>query len=152
MGEGPYLLVLCIGAVIVLIDGQLIWRTGPGYLAEVYHDPRQARQVAALVTMLFHLVMFGLVALVASVAFPADAGLPVVLRRVGVLLILTALGHVIALRVLSRLREQQTSTEIAENQIAGARTDGTQHRPRAAETEQAQPGHDRPAPPTVERD
>ncbi|WP_028936489.1 hypothetical protein [Pseudonocardia spinosispora] len=124
MNEGPFLLVLIIGAVIVLVNGHLLWRLSPDYLAEAYHDPRRARQVAALVTMLFHLVMFGLVALVASVGFLPDAGLPSILRRVGVLLIMTAIGHIVAMSALSRLRDQQTNTEIAEGHIADAHASG----------------------------
>jgi len=43
--DGPYLLVLFIGAVIVVADGQLIFRNSPAYLNEVYQNPTRARQV-----------------------------------------------------------------------------------------------------------
>jgi len=110
-------LILLIGVIIVVVDGQLILRTSPGYLAEVYDSPRQARQVSALVAVLFHLVMLGLVALVASLGMSPDAGIQAVLARVGVLLILTAIGHGVTMSVLSRLRQQQLDTQIAETQV-----------------------------------
>jgi hypothetical protein len=116
MGNGTYLLILLIGVLIVVIDGQLILRSSPGYLAEVYDEPKRARQVSALVTVLFHLVMLGVVALVTSVGMSPDAGVRSVLARVGVLLILTAVGHGVAMTVLSRLRQQELDTQIAEVQ------------------------------------
>jgi uncharacterized membrane protein len=119
------LLVLFIGAVIVLVDGQLILRSAPAYLAEAYHDPRQAKQVAMMVTLFFHLVMFGVVALVASVGLDPNAGVRSALSRLGVLLLLTAVGHAVTLVGLSRLREQQTGTELAEAQAAQAHADDT---------------------------
>ncbi|WP_051342741.1 hypothetical protein [Pseudonocardia spinosispora] len=118
MGNGAYLLVLFLGAVLVVIDGQLILRSSAGYLAEVYDNPKEAKQVAALVTVLFHLVMLGLVALIASVAFSPDDGVRSVLARVGVLLLVTAIGHALTIVVLSRMREQQLSTQLAEAQVA----------------------------------
>lgn len=108
-------MVLIIGAAIVFIDGQVLMRHGQAYLAEAHHDPRRARQVAGLVTLFFHLVMLGLVALVAS-GTDDDAGSPAMLRRIGMLLILAALGHAIAVVVLSRLRRQQERSELTEEQ------------------------------------
>jgi protein-S-isoprenylcysteine O-methyltransferase Ste14 len=108
-------MVLIVGAAIVVVDGQVLMRHGPAYLAEAYHEPRRARQVAGLVALFFHLVMLGVVALVAS-GTDDDAGAPGLLRRVGTLLILTALGHAVAVVVLSRLRRQQEWSELAEGQ------------------------------------
>jgi hypothetical protein len=120
VGNGPYLLVLLIGIVIVGVDGYLIWRGGPAYLSEAYPDPRRARQVASLVAVFFYMVMLGVVALVASLEFSADAALlPSVLRRVGVLLLLTAVGHLAAMYGLSRLRQQQDEMDQMEAQAAG---------------------------------
>jgi hypothetical protein len=114
------LLVLFIGAVIVLVDGQLILRSAPAYLAEVYHDSRQAKQVTLMVTLFFHLLMLGVVALVSSIGLDPNAGVPSALSRLGVLLLLTAVGHAVTLVGLSRLREQQAGTELAEAQAAQA--------------------------------
>jgi hypothetical protein len=117
MGGAEPLTIVILGALVVLIDGQVLFRSSVGYLAEVYH-PRHARQVASLATVLFHLVMFGAVALVASFSLGPGAGIQPLLARVGVLLLVTALGHGVTMAVLSRLREQQLSTLIAETQLA----------------------------------
>jgi hypothetical protein len=117
MGSAEPLLILLLGVLIVAIDGHLVFRGSVGYLAEVYR-PGRARQVATLATVLFHLVMLGAVALVASVDLDPNAGIQPLLARIGVLLLFTALAHGVTMAVLSRLREQQLSTLIAETQIA----------------------------------
>lgn len=141
MDSGPYLLILIVGVLIVVIDGQLIIRNSPSYLRGTYRDDRQARRVSGLVAVFFHLVMFGLVALVASVGLPPDAGARSVIARIGVLLLLTAAGHLLAIVALSRLREQQSNTELASAQLE-ARRQQIPGRRRGARIERgaAQPG------------
>lgn len=116
MGNGAYLVVLFLGAIVVVVDGQLILRTGPAYLSEVYRV-QPARKLSLLVTVFFHLVMLGVVALVASIDLGADPGAPVIVRRLGVILLLVAVGHVLAIAGLSRLRHEQQETELVEEQI-----------------------------------
>lgn len=116
---GMYLVMLLIGAVIVIADGQVILRHAPGYLVEAYHDPRRARQVAGLVGLMFHLVMLGVTLLLISGMVPHPT-VPAVLRRLGILLIVTAIGHAVTMVLLSRLREQQTSTDMAHAQMDAA--------------------------------
>jgi len=128
MGDASYLVVLFLGAVLVLIDGQLIYRGGVGYLGEVYENPKRAHQVAGMVAVLFHMVMFGVVALITSVAFSPDAGIRSVLARMGILLLLTAVGHAITMTLLSRMREQQLSTEVAEAQLDRNAHTSAEHR------------------------
>jgi hypothetical protein len=111
-------LILLVGVVIVIVDGQLILRGAPGYLAEVYQTPKEARQVSGMVAVLFHLIMLGVVALVTSIWISPDAGIRSVLARVGIILVLTAIGHGITMAVLSRLRQQQLDTQIMESQVA----------------------------------
>jgi hypothetical protein len=115
-GGGTYLVVLLIGVAVVIADGQWIVRGSPSYLMEAYRDPRRARQVAGMVALFFHLVMVGVVLLVVSGMEP-NPTIPAVLRRLGVLLILTAIGHAATMVGLSRLREQQTGTDLAQAQM-----------------------------------
>jgi hypothetical protein len=120
MGSGPYFVVLVVGAAIVVLDGQLILRNSPGYLAEVY-GMQPARRLAMLVAVFFHLVMLGLVALVASIGLSPDSSEQAIVTRIGVILLLTALGHAVTMMILSRLREEQESTDLAEAQLVAQR-------------------------------
>ncbi|WP_051579700.1 hypothetical protein [Pseudonocardia acaciae] len=134
--SGGYLLIMLVGVVIVLIDGQLIVRKSPSYLDEVY-DPRRARQLAGLVAVLFHLVMLGVVALVASIGLGADVGAQTVTTRIGVLLLLTAIGHAATIGVLSKLRDQELSTQVAEAQVEASQTGAARRRTAAAPDDHA---------------
>jgi hypothetical protein len=124
VSSAPYLLILVIGVVIVVVDGQLILRQGPAYLDEVYQDPAHSRQVSALVAVLFHLVMLGITALVASIDLGDDPGPRPIIARAGVLLLLTALGHGATMLLLARMRTQQLNTQVAEAQISRERRRG----------------------------
>jgi hypothetical protein len=117
MASGPYLVLLFIGVLIVIVDGQFIMRNSPAYLAQVY-GARPARRLASLVAVFFHLVMLGLVALVAAFGLGPDPTVQTLISRIGVILLLTALGHALTMSILSRLRTEQESTEIAEAQLA----------------------------------
>ncbi|HEX4355903.1 MAG TPA: hypothetical protein VH141_00160 [Pseudonocardia sp.] len=158
MGSSPYLLVLFIGAVIVLVDGQLILRKSPGYLDEVFQNPARSRQMASMVAFLFHLVMLGIVALVASIGLGVDPGPRTVIARTGVMLLLTAIGHAATMAVLSRMRDQELSTQMAETQLAESqaaqhdRADrtATARTDRSSRTEPPRAEAPRPEKPTVE--
>jgi fatty acid desaturase len=117
MASGPYLVLLFLGVLIVIVDGQFIMRNSPAYLAQVY-GTRPARKLASLVAVFFHLVMLGLVALVAAFGLGPDPTVQTLISRIGVILLLTALGHALTMSILSRLRTEQESTEIAEAQLA----------------------------------
>jgi hypothetical protein len=121
VSSSPYLLILFIGVVIVVVDGQLIFRQSPAYLDEVYQDPAHSRRVSALVTVLFHLVMLGVVTLVASMDLSDAPGPRPVIARTGVLLLLTALGHGATMLLLARMRDQQLNTQVAEARISRER-------------------------------
>lgn len=125
MNSGTYLVILAIGIIIVVAMGQLLMRKAPAYLNEVYVDLPQSRKVASLVIGLFHLVMLGVVFLVSSFGLARDAGVQEVLARVGVMLLLTALGYGITLLVLSWLREQEQGTQL--DMEAGRERDRREH-------------------------
>ncbi|HEX4247788.1 MAG TPA: hypothetical protein VH008_07960 [Pseudonocardia sp.] len=144
MGSSPYLLVLFIGAVIVVVDGQLILRKSPAYLDEVYQNPARSRQVAMMVAFLFHLVMLGVVALVASIGLGTDPGVRSIIARTGVLLLLTAVGHAATMAVLSRMRDQELSTQMAETQLAESQAAQRERAERAASARAEMPHAERP--------
>jgi uncharacterized membrane protein len=117
MGSGAYLAILAIGIIVVVVDGQMILRKAPEYLDEVYENSTRSKKVTQMVVGLFHLIMLGVIFLVASIGLDVDAGTPAVLARVGVMFLLTAVGHGITMLVLSRLREQELATQVTEHDL-----------------------------------
>ncbi|NBH09180.1 hypothetical protein [Amycolatopsis sp. SID8362] len=106
MTTNAYLSFLAIGIALVLIDGQIIYRSGRRYLENSYGDPAAGASMTRLVTVLFHLATLGVLALISTIDM-GDSDLPGVVGRLGVLLLILALAHAITLGVLARIRGEQ---------------------------------------------
>jgi hypothetical protein len=118
MNANGYVAFLVLGVVLVLIDGQLIVRSGRGYLRKVY-EPDEARSMVQLVAGLFHLVVLGLLALLSMITVDTGLLLRDVVVKLGVLLLLLAGAHGFTLTILMRIRDrrrhEQISDEITES-------------------------------------
>ncbi|MGQ0716449.1 MAG: hypothetical protein ACT4NP_03875 [Pseudonocardiales bacterium] len=118
MDVNGYVTFLILGVALVLADGQLILRSGKGYLQGVY-QPEAGRSMLQLVAALFHFVVLGLLALISLIN--VDTGLPVrdVVVKLGVLLLVLAAVHGVTIAILMRIRDrrlqEQLSDEITES-------------------------------------
>jgi hypothetical protein len=112
-----YLVLLLVGLLIALVDGQVIARNASACLYGAYEDPRHERQTVGLVVALFHLTMLGLVCLVTSQWLYPSLAVKSLVPRTGVLLLLAALCHAVTVVVLSRLRIEQAGVERAEARL-----------------------------------
>lgn len=112
--EQGYAVFLLLGVVLVLIDGQLIYRGGKGYMNRAYGDPEAARSMTRLATVLFHLVVLGLLAIVSIIS--VDTGDPVkdVVVKLGVMLLVLALVHAVTMLILGRIRDRQLQQQLAD--------------------------------------
>src|SRR3954453_11898830 len=103
MTTNAYLSFLAIGVALVLTDGQIIYRSGRRYLENSYGDPEAGASMTRLITVLFHLAVLGLLALLSTIPL-GGSSLPGVVGRIGVLLLVLALAHAVPLGVLARIR------------------------------------------------
>ncbi|HKS46950.1 MAG TPA: hypothetical protein VJT49_17940 [Amycolatopsis sp.] len=110
MDTNAYLVFLVVGVILVLIDGQIIYHSGKRYLNR--GDTEAGGSMINLVTMLFHLVVLGLVALISTIDFPNDNSPTSIIARIGVLLLVLALAHGVTIGVLARMREEQVAENI----------------------------------------
>ena len=112
--EQGYAVFLLLGVVLVLIDGQMIYRSGKGYMSRAYGDPEAARSMTRLATVLFHLVVLGMLAIVSIVN--VDTGDPVknVVVKLGVMLLVLALVHAVTMMILGRIRDRQLQQQLAD--------------------------------------
>jgi len=104
--NSSYLMFLILGTALVFVDGQVIYRSGLRYLANSYGDGGSARSMARLVSVLFHLGMLGVLALISTIDVPASGPLQEVVVRLGVILVLLATGHAVTISVLTRIRDR----------------------------------------------
>lgn len=126
---GAGVAVLLIGMVIVSVEGAMLARGGREYLDRAYPDPAQARKVAALVLAPSFLMTMGALILVSTLGIGPDAGLRVVLARVGLVFLATAGMHLGAIMVLTQEKAEVDEIELTEDELDEARGQGRRPEP-----------------------
>lgn len=114
---------LIIGLIFVVADGQILYRGGRRYLSGGRDGGGGTGSMARMVVTVFHLVAFGLLALL-SVVGPGWSGTTAALvGRLGVFLLLLAVVHGVTLAVLGHRRQDrivETSFQEREGDRPGA--------------------------------
>ncbi len=140
MGDS-YVTFLVLGIVLVVVDGQLIYHSGKGYLRRASYDEDQAGSMMKLTAVLFHLVVLGLLALVSTIDIRTGDSVKDVVVKLGIVLLLLALAHGATMAILSRIRDRQMQQQLADQMAE-------EHRiyEERQEERQAHIGEPRPAP------
>ncbi|WP_410603616.1 hypothetical protein [Amycolatopsis sp. lyj-90] len=94
---------LIIGLIFVVADGQILYRGARRSLS----GPDGGGSVAWMVVTVFHLVAFGMLALLAVVAPEWSGSTSAFIGRLGVFLLLMAVAHVLTLSVLAGRRRDR---------------------------------------------
>jgi drug/metabolite transporter (DMT)-like permease len=117
MDTNSYIAFLVLGAVLVAIDGQIIYRSGRRYLEHSYGDPEAGASMTRLVTVLFHLAVLGVLMLISTISV---GGTPTegVVTRLGIVLLLLAVAHGLTIAILTRIRDRQLQERLAD-EMAG---------------------------------
>ena len=111
MDSNSYVAFLVIGTVLVLIDGQIIYRNGRRYLQQA--TPRaSASSLTTLVTVLFHLGTLGVLALLSVIDVAADTPAKGVVVRLGIILLVLGVAHWIAVATLGRIRDREEFEQV----------------------------------------
>jgi hypothetical protein len=126
--DQSYAVFLLLGVLLVLIDGQLIYFSGRGYLTKAYGNEESARSMNRLVAVLFHLVVLGLLALISTV--DVNTGDPVkdVVFRLGIVLLLLAMAHGATMAILARIRDRQLQQALVDEMAEEHRQFDERHR------------------------
>jgi membrane protein implicated in regulation of membrane protease activity len=95
---------LIIGLIIVVADGQVLYRGGRRYLSGP-DGGEGTGSMAWMVVTVFHLVSFGLLALLSVVGPSWSGSTAALVGRLGVFLLLMAVAHALTLSVLGRRRQ-----------------------------------------------
>lgn len=121
MDANGYWAFILLGVLVVLVDGQVLYRSGLGFLQKIY-EADAARSVMQLVAVFFHLVMLGAVALIST--FGAATGMTPqdLVVKLGVTLLVLATAHGLAMAILIRIRNRRREEQL-EEEIAADRTD-----------------------------
>nr|WP_042183852.1 hypothetical protein [Kibdelosporangium sp. MJ126-NF4]CEL15910.1 hypothetical protein [Kibdelosporangium sp. MJ126-NF4]CTQ93834.1 hypothetical protein [Kibdelosporangium sp. MJ126-NF4] len=130
MDTNSYIAFLVVGVILVAIDGQIIYRSGRRYLERSYGDSGAGTSMARLVTVLFHLVVLGLLMLISTVDVGESQAEGVILR-LGIVLLLLAAAHGVTIAILARIKEHQVQEQLAEEMAHPQQTTTTrtEHQP-----------------------
>lgn len=111
-----YLLLLAVSVVLTFGVGRLLVTAGEPFLQEVFHDEKVTRSVNLLLSVLFHLITLGVLAII-SVADLGDPTQPLqrFVVRLGVVLLVLGIAYGISMLVLIRVRDRRKADEISEH-------------------------------------
>jgi hypothetical protein len=119
---GTYLLIVVIGLIVTVIVGQILMRTGLGFLRDVFGDQDVAQSITKLLGVGFHLVALGFLALISTwQPFAVQGTVQLVVTRVGGILLFLGVLHVITLVVLARVRNNARARQVAASLRGGGR-------------------------------
>ena len=113
MDANSYATFLLIGVLLVLADGQILYRGGLGYLQKVYPND-SARSIMQLVSVLFHLAVLGLLALISMMN--VSTGMPArdLVVKLGVVFLMLAAAHGITMAIVIGIRNRRRDEQIEE--------------------------------------
>jgi Tfp pilus assembly major pilin PilA len=115
---------LIAGVVLVAIDAAIVYRSGRAYLDEVYRDPRGSRSMVQLVTMLFVLIVLGVLALISTIDIDTGNAVQNVVVKLGVVLLVLAAAHAATISILSHLRDRLRGEQLEDELIQGSTNNG----------------------------
>lgn len=117
MDANSYATFLFIGVLFALVDGQILYRGGLGYLRKVYPND-SARSVMQLVSVLFHLAVLGFVALISLLNVSTGMAVRDLVVKLGVVLLVLAAAHGITMAIVVGIRDRRRDEQLEEEMVA----------------------------------
>jgi hypothetical protein len=109
-----YLVLLAVSVALTFLVGRLLVRAGEPFLQEVFHDEKVTRSVNLLLSVLFHLVTLGVLAIISVASVDGGDPLQTFVVKLGVVLLTLGIAYGISMLVLIRVRERRRAAEISE--------------------------------------
>jgi hypothetical protein len=110
-----YVVLLAVSIGLTFLVGRLLVRAGEPFLLEVFHDEKVTRSVNLLLSVLFHLVTLGVLAIISVSDVQGDNALQTFVVKLGVVLLTLGIAYGISMLVLIRVRERRRAAEISEH-------------------------------------
>ncbi len=113
-----YITLLVVSVGLTFLVGRLLVVAGEPFLQEVFEDTKVTRSVNLLLSVLFHLVTLGVLAISSVIDVGPD---PVTqpfqrfVARLGVVLLILGLAYGISMLVLIRVRSSRRASQISEH-------------------------------------
>lgn len=109
-----YLTLLAVSVGLTFLVGRLLVVAGAPFLMEVFRDAKVTRSVNLLLSVLFHLITLGVLAIISVITVQAGNPLQNLVMRLGVVLLVLGVAYGISMLVLIRVRERRRADKIAD--------------------------------------
>ena len=113
---GMYITLLIVSIGLTFAVGRLLVTAGQPFLQEVFEDEKVTRSVNLLLSVLFHLITLGVLAIVSIVnVIGNDDPFQTLVARLGVVLLVLGIAYGVSMLVLIRVRERRRVDRISEH-------------------------------------
>jgi hypothetical protein len=110
-----YITLLVVAVALTFLVGRLLVTAGEPFLQEVFEDTKVTRSVNMLLSVLFHLITLGVLAIITVIDFANDMEpLQQFVVKLGVVLLILGIAYGVSMLVLIRVRERRRATQISE--------------------------------------
>jgi hypothetical protein len=113
--DAPYISLLVVSVALTFLVGRLLITAGEPFLQEVFQDAKVTRSVNLLLSVLFHLITLGVLAIISGIDLGPAEPLQRWVTRLGVVLLVLGVAYGISMLVLIRIRERRRQDEISEH-------------------------------------
>ncbi|HEY2766381.1 MAG TPA: hypothetical protein VGJ13_20575 [Pseudonocardiaceae bacterium] len=117
---GSYFVVLFVGIALTVVVGQILVRSVRPFLEDVFQQPETSTSVTRLLVVLFHLVVLGVIALVATIDITLSHPIQTIVVKLGLVLLVLGAAHAGTLLVLTRLRARRRVQMLLDEKSAQA--------------------------------
>ncbi len=112
---GTYITLLIVAVGLTFLVGRLLVTAGEPFLQEVFQDTSVTRSVNLLLSVLFHLITLGVLAIVTVLDLGSnEPPLQGFVVQIGVVLLILGIAYGVSMLVLIRVRERRRSAQISE--------------------------------------
>jgi hypothetical protein len=112
--NAQYITLLIVSVGLTFLVGRLLVTAGEPFLQEVFQDRSVTRSVNLLLSVLFHLITLGVLAVISGIDLGPSDPLQRFVTRLGVVLLVLGIAYGISMLVLIRVRERRRSDTISE--------------------------------------
>jgi hypothetical protein len=111
-----YVALLAVSVGLTFLVGRLLVTAGGPFLREVFRDRAVIRSVNLLLSVLFHLITLGVLAIVSVVGWDATAApVQTFVARLGIVLLILGVAYGTSILVLIRLRERRRDDRLSDH-------------------------------------
>jgi uncharacterized BrkB/YihY/UPF0761 family membrane protein len=112
-----YISLLAVALVLTFLVGRLLITAGEPFLNDVFHDEKVTRSVNTLLSVLFHLITLGVLAIISivNVGNLQDQPLQRFVVRLGIVLLVLGIAYGVSMLVLIRVRDRRKADDISEH-------------------------------------